>query len=360
LLFVVAFLMGACGSAGPDPQENPQAALTSAFESLRSGEGVAMTVSFRSDIASLQAISEGELSEEDAQKILDSSFSVTGRNESDPKNAQAEISVDIAGIDDAVQMRVLGTTLYLRGDVRGIMETFGADPADADQFVADGKTAGIDWAEPAIDGGWLEISGMDELGKQFGAPGLDQTATQQQEMLNKFTASIEKNAKAKPGDEEGPGDHLIVTVNIRDMYASLAEIAGSLGTAAGAGMPPADTIPDETVDIDLWIEDDYVRQMEFDFRQLSKFEDADMPEGVEQAALRITMEEFDGEVEAPEDATKVDMEQLMQLMFAGTTGGAGMGSGEGTPSPSDICEQLAGAPPEVVEQFAEECPELQT
>ena len=360
LLSVFAVLAAACGGGGPNPQEDPQAALTSAFEALQQGEGVTMTISFRSDVDSLVALSEGSLKSEDAQKILDSAITVTGRNETDPKDAQSEISVDIAGLDNAVEMKVIGTTLYVRAAVRDLMETFGADPADADQFVSDGQTAGLTWAKPAVDGEWLEFAGLDELSKQFGAPGLEQTAEQQQEMLTKITNAMEQNATAKPGDKEGPGDHLVVTVNIRKMYSALSDAVGSLGGAfAGAGMPPADSIPDETIDFDLWIEDDFVRQMEFDFLQLAKFDEegAEIPEGVENAALRITLEEFEGDVEAPEGATKVDTAQLLQ-MFGGMTGDSMEGGSSGSGS-ADICEQLKGAPPEVIEQFAAECPELQ-
>jgi hypothetical protein len=355
MVAVAALVLSACGG-GPDPQENPQAALTSAFESLREAPGVTMTMSLRSDVASIQAFSEGEASEEDAQKILDSGLTVTARNESDPEKAQSEMSVDIAGIDDAVELKFLSKTLYLRGEVRDIMEAFGADPADADRFVADGKTAGIDWAEAAVDGEWLEFEGLDAMAKQFGVPDMGETATQQREIVNKIGDAIERNAKAEPGTKEGPGDHLVVTMNVRDLYASFQEIAGSLGAMAGAGLPPSSDVPDENIALDLWIEDDFVSQIELDFLQFSEFEGAEIPEGVRQAALRITLEEFDGEVEAPDGATKVDLQELSGL-FAGAGG-----SPEGAPGgkPTDICEQLKGAPPEVIEQFAAECPELQS
>jgi hypothetical protein len=355
ILSVLALGLTACGGGGPDPQENPQAALTSAFDALKEAEGITMTMSVRSDAGSIQAMSGGSLSEEDAQKILDSSITMTGRNETDPEKAQAEVSIDMAGVDDAVEMKFIGTTMYLRGAVRDIMELFGMNPDDADRFVADGETAGIDWARPAVEGEWLKIEGFDELSKQFGAADMDQTPARQREILDKLGNLIERNAKAEAGDKEGPGDHLIVTLNVRDLYDGFQEIAGSLGTMTGAGLPPASEAPDEDVVLDLWIEDDFVRQMELDFLQFADFEGAEIPEGVEQAALSLTFEEFDDEVEAPEDATTVDAKELSRLF-----GGMG-GPGGGTPGdqPTDICEQLKGAPPEVIEQFAEECPELQ-
>jgi hypothetical protein len=361
LLCSFAVLAAACGDSGPDPQENPQAALTSAFESLQEAEGVTMTLSLHSDADSLVALSEGELDADAAEQILGSALTVTGRNETDPENAQTEVVVDIADVDEAVEMKVIGTTLYVRAAVRELMETFDADPAEADQFVADGKEVGLDWAEAAVDGEWLEFAGLDEMSKQFGAPGLEQTTKQQRELINKISAAMEENAEATPGDKEGPGDHLVVTVNVRRMYTALSEAMTSLGGAfAGAGLPVATDIPDQSIEFDLWIEDNFVRQMEFDLLQLAKFaDDAEIPEGVENAALRITMEEFDGDIEAPDEAVKVDTNQLMQMMtgVAGGMGGGGMGSPT-APGSTDICEQLKGAPPEVLEQFATECPEL--
>ena len=35
LLCLSAMVLAACGGGGPDPQENPKAALTSAFDSLK-------------------------------------------------------------------------------------------------------------------------------------------------------------------------------------------------------------------------------------------------------------------------------------------------------------------------------------
>jgi hypothetical protein len=126
---------------------------------------------------------------------------------------------------------------------------------------------------------------------------------------------------------------------------------------AGAGLPQASEVPNEDVVLDVWIEDDFVQQMELDFLQFADFEGADIPEGVDQAALRLTFEEFDGEVEAPKDSTKVDTRELAGLFAGAAGGGAGAAGGD---QPTDICEQLKGAPPEVIEQFAQECPELQS
>lgn len=355
ILSLSALGLASCGGGGPDPQANPKAALTSAFESLTQAEGITMTMSVRSDTASIQAMSEGELSEDEAQKILDSSITVTGRNESDPKEAQSEVSVDMAGIDNAVEMKFIGTTMYVRAEVREIMELFGVDPAGADRFVADARTAGIEWAEPAVEGGWLEIAGLDQFAKQFGATGLDQTPAQQRELLEKMNNVIEESASAEPGDKDGPGDHLVVRLDLRSLYDGFKEMAGALETMEGAGLPPASEVPDEEIVLDLWIEDDFVRQLELDFLQFQDFEGAEIPAGVEQAALRFTFEEFDGEVEAPDESTVVDTKQLA-AMFGGM---GGMSGSSGVSEPADICEQLKGAPPEVLEEFAEECPELQ-
>jgi hypothetical protein len=84
--------------------------------------------------------------------------------------------------------------------------------------------------------------------------------------------------------------------------------------------------------VDMWIEDEKLTQAELDIAQFSQWEGGEeVPEGVEDLRLRVTFEEFTGNVEAPEDFTEVDTATLIQ----GFLGGMGSSTSSEDPDPAD-------------------------
>ena len=359
-----SLLLAACGgSDGPDPADDPEGSLEAALDSISEYEGVTVGLSVASDTASLTALSEGALTEDNAQRILDSSISFSSLNAENPEDAEAEMSVNIAGSEDAVEMKVLGTDLYLRADVQGLMEMFGADPAQLgalEQQVA--GQPGFEFVEPAIAGEWIVIKGLDQLQEQFGGGEATEPTEAQREAITKFAEALKDNSSVETGDKEGPGDHLIASVQLRPLVEDLQSIASDLG--AGESVPTGD-VPDEEIDVDAWVEDGRLSQIELDLTQFKDFPDAEFPEGVDQLAIRLTLDEFTGGVEAPADAVEVDINTLLQG-FMGSMGGSSGTGGGGTGGAGDICaqleQQLQGQSQDVIDQFeqiyGQDCPEV--
>ena len=367
LILAVAAVVfaGACG--GENAAENPQGSLNDAVDALSEYAGFTITLSVDSTSDDLVAISEGGLTAEQAQQILDSSFTVSSTNTEDPKEAEAEFSVDIAGKADSFELKFVDGTMYLRADVAGLMEIFGADPAQLDAFTQQaGSQPGFEFVEPALNGEWIAMSGFDQLLQQAGASQNDLTGAQQK-AIDGFAQALSENTNVEAGDKDGPGTHLVVTANLRDLYQAILQLQSSLGEAAGE-MPPVEEVPDEDMTIDTWVDGDRLTQIQLDLVQFKDFPDAEFPEGVDQLAITIGLEEFSGGVEAPEGATEVDINQIMQSMFGGLGGAIGGDTGGGGEEivPADICDelekQLKGQPDEVVEQFVDlygkDCPDL--
>lgn len=353
LAFLLAsvLVLGACndsGGGGGEAAEDPKGSLTSAVQTLGEAEGLQATFTVESTIESLSAAGEGDLKEEDAQKILDSSISIRGKGET-PEDAQAEIIFDIAG--HLVEMRVLADTLYVRADTRELIDEFGGNQEEADQFVAQAPP-GFEFAGPLIEGEWIAIEGAQQFSQQFGAPSPDVEV--QKEFVAALEKAIDENATVTSEGSDDQGDHVRAAVKLQPLYTSLQEAFGNIAIP-GAQLPDATEIPDETLTLDFWIQDDQLSQIQFDFTQFREWEGNDMPEGVEDLTLNIDLEESTDDVEAPEAAASVDFAELMQTFFGGMTGS----TTESAPAEGDVCSQLVGAPPEVLEQFAEECPELQ-
>jgi hypothetical protein len=364
-------VLGACGDdGGPDPADDPKGALTSALDALNDYEGVTMTMNLDSDTGSLVALSEGSLTDAQAQQILDSSLTITSKQAEDPADAQAEVAVNIAGNETAVEMKMLDSTLYARADVAGIMETFGQDTAQLDAFEqqASGQP-GFDFVGPALDGEWIALKGFDQAMQQFGGAQTTEPTEAQKQALESFTSALKDSAEVSSGDLEGPGEHVVATVHLREVYENFVDLANQFGAAGATPMPPASEVPDEDLRIDTWIDDGRLTQLSLDFTQFAQYDGAEsIPEGADNLALVLGLEEFSGDVSAPEGATEVDLTQVMQGFL-----GAGVGTGT-SPAPdvgaaggSDaLCQeletQLKGQPQEVVDQFVDlygaQCPDL--
>ena len=241
LVLALALVAAACGGdSGPDPADDPKGALQAALDRLSEWEGVSLTMSIASDTASLVAASEGDLTEDNAQKVIDSSITLSAVSSEDPTNAQFQLAANIAGIDNALEMRAADNTLFLRADVTGLAEAFGADTSQLDAFEAEaGAAPGFEFIGPALDGEWIGLTGLDTAMDQLGG-GTGAVETPSEEDLaaiERFTDALGDAAEVTLGDKEGPGDHLVATVNLREAYASLAEIAGTLDPGAGLGTP---------------------------------------------------------------------------------------------------------------------------
>lgn len=362
-----ALFAGACGGDSPSPTEDPKAAFSSAVESLGQKDALSVTLSIQSTAESLTALSEGELKPEDAQKIIDSSFTVSGTQGDDPGSGTAQIVLNLAGTD-AFEMRVLGYDIYARADIPAIAETFGQDAAQLDPLGEEAAAGGFGFVKDALDGKWLALKNLDEVAQGFGVP-IQQGGTEQQQIIEEFTNSLKNSATVTPQGEDEYGAHLLATFPIRQLAQDFIDLSQRVGPGIpGAELPDVNEIPDETIDVDVWIKDGVLTQLEFDFVQLAKFapEEEEIPEGVDRIALRIAIAEFTGTVEVPEGAVEVDPQAIMSaVMGVGGMGGmpsgdmSGGGGGGGAPSGDFPCEMLEGEPKAVLRQFKKECPHLQ-
>lgn len=365
-------LLAACaGEDSPSASDDPKAALTDALRALTEADGLTQTLRLQSDTDSLVAAGEGDLDAEAAEKILDSSVSISATQADNPEDATSQILVTIAGNDD-LELRFVDGNLYFRADVGSLLETFGQDPAQLDAVVGQLQgQPGLEWVEDAIAGDWVVLEDALELAEQMGggtgAGGLG--AEQQQKLVNDLLQSIEQNATVTSEGEDDAGEHIRASLPLRDTLSDLIDALGPAAQLPGQDLEgQLDEVPNEDITLDFWISDGIVTQIGFDIVEFaSAVEEAaeeEMPEGVEELSLIVEIEEFDGTIEAVSDAAKIDTAALGQAfsgMLGGGLPGAGAGSGSGSTGGSGAfdCDMLKGAPPEVIELYAEECPELQ-
>jgi hypothetical protein len=377
VLLAAGLVLGACGGdsgGGPDPADDPQGALTNAFANLTEYEGTSMTFSVDSTTDDLVALAEGDMTEDQADIILNSSISFSGTQAESLEDAQFEFVVDIDG--SLIEVRFVNSVLYARGDVRDLVDKFGGDQAEVDQAVSEGS-AQLPFVEPLVEGEWIGFEGFQQLLDQAAGGGLP---SPDPEMAQKFADDlskvIEDNATVTEEGSDDAGTHLVADVNIKDLYGALQESFASLSQVPGAELPTDEEIPDENIKVDFWVDDGFITQIGFDLVQFKDIEGAeDFPEEVDEFALLLEIEEFGDSIEEPDAAETVNLQELMGGLMGGlggldglegedTSGGTGSsedetkGGGDAADTIEAMCEALKDAPAEVQEQYAEQCPEF--
>jgi hypothetical protein len=328
LVATSALLLAACGEgttkvAVPDPAKDPKGALSAALKNTKGAKSV--TLSFASDPASLtilSAMGEGEpLTPEQAQMILDSSITFASNGEQDPKKVTFELAANIAGIENAFELKFLNDTLYMRGDVRGLADKFAPDPDRIDDFVAEAPE-GFEWLDAAVEGEWLSVAGISTLMEQFAPPGAMATPDPEEakKLQDQILKILEDSSTATSEGTDEVGDHIVTSIEIRPVVEGFMQALSALGT-----MPPGfeegfaqgmNEIPDEEIVGDVWIADDSIAQLELDLLQFATWGGEEAPTGVDQAALRLTIEDLTSEIEAPEEATPISPADLMKGFMA--------------------------------------------
>ncbi len=327
-LTVTMLLMAACGSSTSD-DASPTEVLNGALDDLETAESLTTTFSLISTPESLQAAASedgSELSAEDAAKILDSSLTVSGET-SGASDAPAEVILNIGGAN-VIEVRVVDATLYARADVNALAETFGGDPAEIDAVADQLAAGGMNYVKPAVDGEWLALQGFKQFVEGYaGQPTEPEASDEDKQLVEQFTASIKDNASVTEAGSDDAGRHLVASVPLRETYEDYANLAANLSEdVGGAGMPAgelpdAGEIPDEDAELDVWVRDGQVTQIEFDFLQVGSWTGEEAPEGLETMALRIAVADFSGEVVAPEDPVVITPEQIIQDFAGGSLTG---------------------------------------
>lgn len=345
--------------------ENPKETLVEALRNLLEADALTQTITIESDVDSLVALSNGEISNDVAEKLLESSLAASGTQADDPADSTSVVVLNVGGSDD-FEMRFVEGDLYVRADVANLLETFGQDPGQLDAIAAQVQgQKGFEWVREALDGEWLVMRNAVTFAQNLGGAGsATASAEQQRKVIDDLLKSIEQNAAVTDEGEDSEGTRVRAGFPIKATVEDLIRSLGPGAGMAGAGLQDAmNDIPEGQVFIDFWIEDGQVTQLAVDVTQFERMaEDSDdFPEGVEELAVNVTLDEFDGSVEPVADAVEIDSASLTQALSGLMMGGLGFGGpASGTdPGSTFDCSTLKGAAPEVVELYAKECPELQ-
>jgi hypothetical protein len=375
LMLVAAVFLGACneGEGGGEVSEDAKQSLVSAFTSLGEADAQSLTLSITSDPGSLDTLSEGEVTEEQANILLNSSITIEGTKADDPADQSTRIAFNVEGTDGA-EMVVVGPDLFVRADVAGFAEAFGVDQAQLQAAITQAQ-ARFDFVGPLANGDFVKFEGVGNLAGEFGASPPD--TSQQEQLVRQLADALEAEATVSSEGTDDVGEHLVASIPLRSLYQSVIDLAPQMGQSFPPGMlPPAEQIPEGDLSLDVWVADDRVAQIEFDLTQLGDFAEESGEEnpfeGVEQFALRVVFSEDVGEISAPQTETVVSAQEIQAIigsLFAGAVPGGIPGGGGGIPgggggipgggggggvAPGFDCSIYEGLPPETFDGLSPE------
>lgn len=361
-LIAGALLAGACSDGGGASEEkaaeNPKEALTEALEAFGEYEGVTMEMTIE---ANPDDLVEADTPPEAAEALVNSSLTISGKGTT-PEDTQAEVLVNIDGNEDAIAMRVIGSALYARAEVPELVETFGGDQAEIDAMVSQASAMGFGFVQDIVDGDWVGVEDVNEVTEQLGIPIQTPDPEAAAALQDKVVQILEQNADVTSEGSDDVGAHLVVSLPLKDTVTDLFDTLESLSGSPAGAFPDEQAlgeIPDADIPLDVWVSDGRLVQIEADIVAIMEAVGEEAEDAPDEFAIRLAIDEFTDEVEAPDDFTPIDLSQILQGILGGTTGSESAGAGAAggrevvVPELGLACSDLAGVPPDQIKTFLE-------
>jgi len=319
VVVVMGLAVAACGQAAEVVA--PRIAVREAAQSTFDEHRGRFTLSLVGDEADLAAMFEATDEDRRYIDVLRKSrivVSLDGGDQDSLDDDRFALEVDLGEVDRAVELRMVDKTMYLRGDVAGMARLFEAEPGDLAEVADGARKAGLDFVADAFAGKWLslDLAPLESMAKgaaaQQGGELPDLGFTQFSKLLEAVSQTFGEDVDVKRLDQEDAGRHYLLTVPLRRVYERLAPALGQMLAMPGLEtLPPATEVPDRAVSLDVWTDDGLINRAELDLGQFAP----QPPAG--RVALRVDVDELDGDIKAPDDAVKVDFTQILGQLMAG-------------------------------------------
>lgn len=329
VVLVLAVVAAACSPDDDQVAENPTEALRDAFTALGDLEGVELVLRLEADEEVLAALTEGDLDVDEAALVLDSSLLVRAVGEGD--DGSAEFVLTVAG-DDVAELRVLpATDVYARIDLEALL-ALADDPdvsATLDAFVAQAELFGFGEVAAAVQAGeWIHLTGLEQMLQMVeGMAGEQQPDDLEDEEAERLAEEIAAAAERFLAEDveveyvgsEDAGERVRATTDGAALGRFLADVTSVVAaTDLLDGMGGAELARElerelggVTIAFDAWIADGELTQLALD---LAGFADQD-PGG--EVLLVLEISEFTDAVEAPADATEIDLFGMLGGLLGG-------------------------------------------
>lgn len=323
-------VVSACGAGEKSPSEALADALEQTF-----GDSVAFEASF---VVDGEARDEIEAEDPEALRIIDNAR-LAGR----VGDGTFAVSIGLTGAELLELAWPDDNTVYLRANLDALSEVAGEDLPDLQGMVADLQGSGlpprlIEVATALVDGDWVGIVLPEDLeGDDLPTGGLpmpidpEEAERLREEFERRYEDPEEFIDRFVEIDEteSDVGRRFELTIRARDLGAELADIAR---TADSTALDPADIeaeldeTPETLGGIAVTVDGDVVTRVEADLLEMARSGgEEDVPSGTALIAVDFADHGAIEAVTAPADATTIEVEELVQLIFGILLGGLGQG-----------------------------------
>jgi hypothetical protein len=309
-LGAVAILLGACDGDDPEARRS----LEQGIEWLRETDGITYRLSLITTPQSIKAIAADEGNKtlaRYADVVQIPSITWTYVEFRNPERFSTETIISLAGFE-VLEWRSIANDAYIRADVRRLLETFGGDFQVLEAFVEVANRRGFDFVRPTVDGEWVGLSGLPPRWAE-------QEARKQSVGIPALAGILESGLEIHSEGTDELGTHLLVDTTLQRLLERIRLLLQPLGGATGR-IPPLTMIPDEAVELDVWISEGRLSRIELDLLHHADRFEAEVPEGVNRLTVRLDLQEFSGSVAEPPTATTVPIRRFFGFFFGALRG----------------------------------------
>jgi hypothetical protein len=318
-------LAGACAAQvkALEPKLELRDAFTQLADAKQAGFTVKLTGSADELIAGLK-LADSTMTADDTKAVrtvFNSSLTLAYDKAGDgAEDDRMLMGVTVDGVT-GTELRVVDQTLYAKAPLTELARKFGAGTADLDEIRAE-ATAELPSLGAFFDGKWVSVDVKEAT--RLSGEALVGTAPADPATADKMLAEVKTSATnllegADVVRDTADDKHLIVTSSTTKAYAEMKRlvtaVSGDLGTELGKDFDKAPK--DRPIVLDLWIDGGKLTAVEINVLQF-----VDGATG--RAAVRLETT-TGAPIDAPQDATKIDISKLADLGQP-AVGGGGLGA----------------------------------
>ena len=307
-------LVGCSGSSGGG--DSVKGGVLSGIDQLSGADRLTTTVRLDATAAELQSIEKatgGQMNATTAAAIAGSSIVI--------ENAKRDggTDLDVQGInngDALVELRAVGDTLYIQGDVRGILDLVNKPKVYA-SLRAQTKSM-PSFVQAAVSGQWVSLpaSALSSLSALSGGAA-SASPGKGPRLLADLRRSIDRHATVTKEGSDSRGDHYVLHADARALAADLrASLAASVPGGSFVSQRIPNDVAKQDVQFDAWVRGGALSELSINVLQFAD----DAPVG-QTLPLTITFVRSGDDITAPSGVTPVDLTQLGTLIGALTGGG---------------------------------------
>lgn len=316
-LVTVAGLVGCGGSSGGGSVKGD---VLNSIDGIASADRLTTTIRLDTTASALQALaqSSGSTLDNSLASALAGASIVIERAKS---GGGSELDIQaIAGGATLLELRAVDKTLFLKGDVRGILRLAGK-PKVYGNLKAQTKSM-PSFVQAAVTGQWVSLPAatLDSLATLTGGAPPSSAPGNGPKLLGDLKRAIDKDVTITSAGSDSRGTHYVLHADTKTLAEDLrTSLTNSLpgGSAVSQRLPT--TVKHQNFTFDAWVKGGSLSELTINLLQFG--DTSKVPAGAT-LPLSITFVKTGADIGAPTGATPVDLSQLGTLVGALQGGGS--------------------------------------